>query len=552
MFRFSLTTKLYGLVAIPLVLGILSSALLIYRLEVSFNETSEILNESVRQQSIARDMRYAFKRQVQEWKDTLLRGHNPDDFKKYSTNFHTWFKKTEDLSASLQKLLTDPEARTLNSQFQAAYAEMGRRYNADLVTFEANGGRDPYVADTQVRGIDRPPTVGLDHLVRLLTNRYNTKESEIRTSIARQRTQTDVLMLVGILAVLAISIVLPMLARGLNRSFQHITVDLDVASKSTAESAQQVSLSSQHLAESASEQAAGIEETSATLEELSGMTQRNTNHMEQAERLASDTHALTRNGREAMDRMSSAIDAIKTSADETAKIIRTIDEIAFQTNLLALNAAVEAARAGEAGRGFAVVAEEVRNLATRSATAAQDTNALIEASQQRAESGVALSGEVGQLLTEISESVDQVRAHLSDMARSSQEQTTGINQITTAMSQMDQAVQGSAALAERTAGSSQELTGQSETLREIVRKLANIVQGTADGMETTHVSAPVRALKAGSSASRVAPQRLGSSHAPRGEALGLRQKLEQELAEQSPMPVQQVVRLPEANTREFD
>ena len=99
--------------------------------------------------------------------------------------------------------------------------------------------------------------------------------------------------------------------------------------------------------------------------------------------------------------MSEAMDRIKSSSDETAKIIKTIDEIAFQTNLLALNAAVEAARAGEAGKGFAVVAEEVRNLAQRSAEAAKQTANMIEESQRNAEGGVKTASEVGDILGEI-------------------------------------------------------------------------------------------------------------------------------------------------------
>jgi methyl-accepting chemotaxis protein len=528
MSRFSLSLKLYSLAAIPLLLGIVVSGILVFRLGLAFDATNQILSRSARQQSIARDMRYTFKRQVQEWKDTLLRGHNPDDFKKYSKNFHEQFKRTQELSATLQELLTDPQVRTDNTAFQAAYAEMGKKYDEALATFEANGGKDPFATDAQVRGIDRPPTEVLDRIVKSLTDHYDADEREIRASIASQRTQTDLLVAAGALAALLLAVMVVLFARKLSRTLRGITGDLDVASQHTVESSRQVSAASQSLAQGASEQAASLEETSSTLEEISSMTQHNTESVEQAERLAGDTQTLTHKGRDAMQRMSTAIDAIKESADQTAKIIKTIDEIAFQTNLLALNAAVEAARAGDAGRGFAVVAEEVRNLATRSAAAAKNTSTLIEASQQRAEHGVTLSGEVGQVLSEISGAVDQVNKLLRDVTRASQEQASGIGQITTAVSQMDQVVQGSAAVAEEAAASSQELSAQSESLRQVVRSLTRIVQGATKA----NGSAAAREVAADEPAPKAvphAPAPVLPARAPKREGLKLREKLEQEL-----------------------
>jgi Methyl-accepting chemotaxis protein (MCP) signalling domain len=549
MSRFTLSTKLYGLAGIPLVLGIVVAGLLVYRLELAFNATDQILSRSVRQQSIARDMRYTFKRQVQEWKDTLLRGHNPDDFKKYSNNFHMQFKHTQDLSAELQNELADPQVRELNTQFQAAYAEMGKKYDEALAVFEAAGGRDPFATDTQVRGIDRPPTEVLDRIVKLLTDRYDQDEHEIRSSIVSQRAQTEVLVLVGLLAVLVVAVFAVLFARRLSRSLRGITSELDNASRQTVDSSLNVSSSSQSLAQGASEQAASLEETSSTLEEISSMTQRNTENVEQAERLAADTQKLTHKGRGAMERMSAAIDAIKDSADQTAKIIKTIDEIAFQTNLLALNAAVEAARAGDAGRGFAVVAEEVRNLATRSAAAAKDTNVLIEASQQRAEHGVSISGEVGQVLSEVSGAVDKVNALLQDVTRASQEQSSGIGQITTALSQMDQVVQGSAALSEEAAASAEELSAQSENLRLVVRTLTRIVQGADIGKGATSAAAmdAPRAKPALSAPAR----KPAPAHKPQPKALKLREKLQQELDATAPAALPQFSTLADTDFRDI-
>jgi methyl-accepting chemotaxis protein len=196
--------------------------------------------------------------------------------------------------------------------------------------------------------------------------------------------------------------------------------------------------------------------------------------------VAKEAAALAGTGVESMKRMTEAIDKIKASASETAKIIKTIDEIAFQTNLLALNAAVEAARAGEAGKGFAVVAEEVRNLARRSAEAAKTTADLIEGSQRNADAGVGVTAEVAKNLAGIKENAGKVATLIAEIAAASKEQSQGIDQVNTAVSEMDKVVQQNAANAEESASASEELSGQAEELTSMVGELTSIVTGTTN------------------------------------------------------------------------
>jgi methyl-accepting chemotaxis protein len=287
-------------------------------------------------------------------------------------------------------------------------------------------------------------------------------------------------MIIGLIAAIIVGVLLAFfITRGITKPINHIIDGLTSGSEQVSSAAGQVSQSSQQMAEGASEQASSLEETSSSLEELTSMTRRNAENAKEANTKVSGVREDVKKSREAMERMADAISKIKTSSDETAKIVKTIDEIAFQTNLLALNAAVEAARAGEAGKGFAVVAEEVRNLAQRSAAAAKNTSELIEGSQKNADNGVAVSNEVAGILKQIIEGVQIVTQLVSEVSSASDEQAKGIDQINTAVTQMDTVTQSNAANAEESASASEELSAQAVELNEMVGLLVNLV-GTQD------------------------------------------------------------------------
>ena len=265
------------------------------------------------------------------------------------------------------------------------------------------------------------------------------------------------------------------------------------SSKQVTDASTQVAQSSQQMAEGSSEQASSLEETSSSLEEMASMTRQNADNAAQVNTLMKEAAGFVDHGVEAMRRMTTTIDDIKNSSTETAKIIKTIDEIAFQTNLLALNAAVEAARAGEAGKGFAVVAEEVRNLAQRSAEAAKSTASMIEESQKNANAGVDVASEVSEKLDSIQESSQKVATLVAEIASASKEQSQGIDQVNTAVAEMDKVVQQNAANAEESASASEEMSSQAEELNAMVAQLVAIVGASKKGaQEEVHASAPVR------------------------------------------------------------
>ncbi|CAM3044685.1 methyl-accepting chemotaxis protein [Rariglobus hedericola] len=313
-----------------------------------------------------------------------------------------------------------------------------------------------------------------------LSDVFSAEAVRINAEAATSMAQFQGTLLVGsAMALLCLVIVAVIVARSIPKPFAVIIAKLDQMSATNTTSARQVTSASQSLAEGSSEQAASLEEVSATLEELSSMTKRNAESAQSAKRAANTARQAAETGAEEMTRMQSAMDSIQQSSQEIAKIIKTIDEIAFQTNILALNAAVEAARAGEAGAGFAVVADEVRALAQRSAVAARETADKIAAAGERSAQGVQLSTRVAAGLAEIVTLIREVDGLVIEVASSSQEQSTGLEQISGSITQLDKVTQGNAATAEETAAAAAELTTQSEALRMSSSELSTLVGRTA-------------------------------------------------------------------------
>jgi methyl-accepting chemotaxis protein len=256
-----------------------------------------------------------------------------------------------------------------------------------------------------------------------------------------------------------------------NRAIGQLSQALDEVSASATEVASasdSIASGAENLERGTTAQASSLEEVSASLQELGSMSSQNAASAKEARAMTDAARDTVAGGKAAMERLGTAMQRIKQAADETAKVVRAIDEIAFQTNLLALNAAVEAARAGDAGRGFAVVAEEVRSLARRSAEAARTSAELIEGSVAKADEGVSLSADVARQFASVDGTVNQVGAVMAEITAASEQQREGVQQIALTVQQLAHLTQEAAANAQASASSSQELAAQAEQLQGLV------------------------------------------------------------------------------------
>jgi methyl-accepting chemotaxis protein len=275
--------------------------------------------------------------------------------------------------------------------------------------------------------------------------------------------------------VLIVGLVIFLLSRSTTRPIGQAVNSLLECAEQVGAASTQVAAASQQLAAGSSQQAASLEETSASLEELASMAQSNAANANQANILMTDTGRIVDQANTSMADLTESMKEISQASGETAKIIKTIDEISFQTNLLALNAAVEAARAGEAGAGFAVVADEVRNLALRAADAAKNTADLIEGTVTKVQAGTEVVDRTSQAFSQAAVSTGKAQDLVAEIAAASQEQAQGVGHINKAITEMDQVVQRNAANSEESAGASQELNSQAEIMKGLVGDLVTVV-----------------------------------------------------------------------------
>ncbi|MDD2556724.1 MAG: methyl-accepting chemotaxis protein [Desulfuromonadaceae bacterium] len=256
----------------------------------------------------------------------------------------------------------------------------------------------------------------------------------------------------------------------LGEDLNSIILEIQVAGTQIRQRASQVADSSQSLSQGATEQASSLEQISSSLHEVSDQTKRNAELSRQANSLTEQVRSDATIGSGHMQQLNEAMTDITKASRDISNIIKAIDEIAFQTNLLALNAAVEAARAGQHGKGFAVVAEEVRNLAARSAKAAQETTDLIQGSVDKADHGAAIASKTRESLEKIVTGVTEASTLVAEISAASNEQAEAINQISIGVSQIDDVTQQNTANVEQTAAAATQLSSQASNLQQMLSR----------------------------------------------------------------------------------
>ncbi|MEZ4525476.1 MAG: methyl-accepting chemotaxis protein [Desulfobacterales bacterium] len=282
---------------------------------------------------------------------------------------------------------------------------------------------------------------------------------------------------VTVMSVLLSGLLLGIIKLTLLNRINEVIVGLERVGKEIEAASERVSSTGQHLTEGTSRQAAAVEETSASLEEIASMIQQNALNVSHSNKFMTETSQVVSQAAGSMTELTASMEKISSTGDQTKKVIKSIEEIAFQTNLLALNAAVEAARAGESGAGFAVVAEEVRNLAMRSAEAAKNTAALIEASVEGIRNGTQLVFRANEAFGRVAEGARKVAELLAEVTAASQDQAEGIRQVSRAMAEIDKVTQENAGSVEETGAAIAEIEGQIKRIGDFVMELVSLGGG---------------------------------------------------------------------------
>ena len=514
----------------------LNQALTTYETEVA---------ASVDHERVAASMLVAFKVQVQEWKNVLLRGKDAAQLKRYWAAFEKEEAAIQTQAAQLLKGLPAGDARERVQQFAQAHQRMGTDYRKGLEAFHS-AGLDPQAGDQAVKGMDREPAKLLDQAGELIQ-----KAAAATADKAAERARNATVMSLAVmLIVCAAGIIAAVLfsrtvTQPLDRAVQVSQAvaggDLTVATASqgkdeialllnalyamqgslsqvvhnvrqnadmVASASTQIAQGNHDLSARTESQASALEETAASMEELGSTVRQNADNARQANQMAMNASTVAVQGGEVVSQVVETMKGISTASNKIADIIGVIDGIAFQTNILALNAAVEAARAGEQGRGFAVVASEVRSLAGRSAEAAKEIKSLISASVERVEQGNIQAEKAGETMTEVVNAIRRVTDIMGEISAASSEQSAGVSQVGEAVTQMDQATQQNAALVEQMAAAAGSLSGQARELVQAVAQFRLVQQDTVAAPPkppARPVSAPTVSAPSPSAAKQVRP-----------------------------------------------
>jgi methyl-accepting chemotaxis protein len=511
--KLSISAKVFGLCGVLLAASLGASGLLYHQLSAYDAQ----MNTRVAQRGLARVVQLTFKKQVQEWKDLLIRGHNPDSFKKYKDQF---FGQEKDVRSGTDSLLaneSNAQALRLEQEFKTQHEAMGVAYRAAMGRFEATKGRDIALADSLVSGRDRAPTALMDSVV----DRIGTELDLFSVSERRQA------RLIGLSILLVMASLVPMVLIVVRRDIQHplnnavvvlndvaagnltarldhdtddevgkMAVALNTALDALSNTISRVGTNAQGLAAAAEELSALSVQMGANAEETSvqagvvsnaaATVSRNVQTVAAGtEEMSASIKEIAKNATQAAqvattavqtaDHANATVAKLGASSAEIGNVIKVITSIAEQTNLLALNATIEAARAGEAGKGFAVVANEVKELAKETAKATDDIARKVEAIQVDTKGAVAAIGEIASVIREVNNISGTIASAVEEQAATTNEMGRSVSDAAQSAGEIAQNISGVATAAHSTSDGVQTSKTAAADLARMAAELQQLV-----------------------------------------------------------------------------